>query len=64
MTTQELRRNGFNIFPVGRKVCFVDTRNGYCSPSYDPDTCEEKLMEYCNAHRVAPTPRNEAALPL
>jgi hypothetical protein len=64
MTTQQLRLNGFHIYPIGRKVCFVDTRNGYTSPSYDPDTCQEKLAEYMGAHRVAPTVRNERVLPL
>lgn len=49
---RELRQNGFSIFPVGRKVCFLDQRNGYCSPSFDPDTCQEKLAEYMGLHRV------------
>jgi len=52
-TRSQLRAQGFNIFPVGRKVCFVDTRSGYCSPSYDAETCEEKLLEYIGVHRVS-----------
>ena len=64
MTRQQLSVNGFTIFPVGRKVCFLDKRNGYCSPSYDPETCEAKLLEYCNAHRVEPSERNAPVLPL
>jgi hypothetical protein len=52
MTTKELRTNGFTIYPIGRKICFVDTRNGYTSPCYKPEICEEKLLEYMGAHRI------------
>ena len=51
-TRSQLRAQGFAIFPVGHKVCFQDCRNGYVSPSYDADTCMEKLLEYMGAHRV------------
>jgi hypothetical protein len=51
-TKSQLRAQGFHIFPVGHKVCFQDRRNGYVSPSYDADTCMEKLMEYIGLHRA------------
>ncbi len=51
-TKTQLRSAGFSIFPVGHKVCFQDCRNGYVSPSYDPDTCMEKLLEYMGIHRA------------
>ena len=51
-TKAQLRSAGFSIFPVGHKVCFQDTRNGYVSPSYDSETCMEKLLEYMGAHRA------------
>ncbi len=50
--TRFLRASGFHIFPVGHKVCFTDNRTGYTSPSYDPDTCMLKLMEYIGVHRL------------
>ena len=61
-TRSQLRAQGFAIFPVGHKVCFQDCRNGYVSPSYDADTCMEKLLEYMGAHRVTEsvTLRSEA----
>lgn len=51
-TKSQLRAHGFAIFPVGHKVCFQDRRNGYVSPSYDAETCMEKLMEYIGLHRA------------
>jgi len=51
-TKSQLRAAGFHIFPVGHKVCFTDTRNGYTSPSYDADTCMQKLLEYIGLHRA------------
>ncbi len=58
---RELRSAGFTIIPLGHKVCFQDQRNGYISPSYDADTCMEKLAEYIGLHRSA---KSSAALPV
>lgn len=58
MNSMQLRANGFTIFPIGRKVCFVDNRNGYCSPSYLPHVAETKLAEYLGLHR-APSANEE-----
>jgi hypothetical protein len=64
MTTAQLRAIGFTIYPVGRKVCFVDCRSGYTSPAYDPDTCESKLMQYISAHRVDTAQHGQSMMPL
>jgi hypothetical protein len=51
-TKSQLRSAGFSVFPVGHKVCFVDNRSGYMSPSYDAETCMQKLLEYIGIHRA------------
>lgn len=64
MNTAQLRAQGFSIYPVGRKICFVDCRSGYTSPAYDPDTCKAKLMEYVGAHRVDTAQHGQSVMPL
>jgi len=61
--SQHLRANGFHIFPVGHKVCFTDVRSGYTSPSYDADTCYQKLMEYIGLHRMTAQAKREQVSP-
>lgn len=64
MNNAQLRAQGLSIYPVGRKVCFVDCRSGYTSPAYPAEVCEEKLVQYIGAHRVDTTQHGQSVMPL